>query len=141
MTIIDTTTTFGQQVERRLRDEIVVWLTTVSKNDIPQPSPVWFLPVSDEEILIYSQQNRPKLRNIAAHSTVALSFNSSPTGGDVVVFHGEATIDQDSAAAVNNPAYIEKYREPISHLGMTPQSFSDEYSVPVRVQLTRLRGF
>jgi PPOX class probable F420-dependent enzyme len=140
MTLIDTTTEFGQRVERRLDGEIVIWLITQGGNGTPQPSPVWFVREGDS-VLIYSQRDKPKLRNIAANPTVALNFNATESGGDVVVFHGDARIDEDAPACADVPAYVEKYREGIAGLGMTPQEFAEEYSAPVRVRLTRLRGF
>jgi PPOX class probable F420-dependent enzyme len=141
MPLIDDTTEFGQRVRNRLASETVVWLITQGKNGTPQPSPVWFLPDGDDEIVIYSQRDKPKLRNITANPTVALNFNATESGGDVVVFHGDATIYEDAPSAADLPAYIEKYGNGIAGLGMTPQGFADEYSVPVRVKLTRLRGF
>jgi PPOX class probable F420-dependent enzyme len=141
MPLIDTSTAFGQRVQKRLDSETVIWLITQGKDGTPQPSPVWFLPEGGDSLLIYSQRDKPKLRNIEAHPTVALAFNTSPDGGDVVIFHGEARIDRDAPAAVDVPAYIEKYGASIAALGYTSQQFSDEYAVPVRVTLTRLRGF
>ena len=38
--MIDTMTEFGARVERRLREEPVIWLTTVRDDLLPQPSPV-----------------------------------------------------------------------------------------------------
>lgn len=140
MPLIDTTTEFGQRVERRLAEEPIVWLTTVSPKGTPQPSPVWFLREGDS-VLIYSQPNTPKLRNIEANPKVAISFNATSSGGDVVIFTGEARADSDAPAANDLPAYIEKYGDGIEGLGMTPESFAADYSVPVRVKLTRLRGF
>ena len=141
MPLIDTSTEFGQRVTRRLRDEPIVWLTTQGKDGTPQPSPVWFQVNGDEELVIYSQPNKPKVRNIEARPVVALSFNATPSGGDVVVFHGEARLDHEAPGVVDNEEFVEKYREGIAGLGVTPQGFSDEYSVPIRVTLTRLRGF
>ena len=39
---LDTSTAFGARVERRLRDEIVVWPTTVRADQTPEPSPVQY---------------------------------------------------------------------------------------------------
>ncbi|HEV2128380.1 MAG TPA: TIGR03667 family PPOX class F420-dependent oxidoreductase [Thermomicrobiales bacterium] len=134
MPLIDITTEFGQRVEHRLAGEQVIWLTTVRPDGTPQPSPVWFLRGGDT-LLIYSQPDKPKLRNIEANPKVALSFNATPSGGDVVVFSGE------SPPAREHAAYIEKYQDDIQRLNSTPERFSDEYSVPIRVALTGLRGF
>lgn len=141
MPLIDTSTEFGQRARRRLETEIVIWLITQGKNGTPQPSPVWFLPDGDDEIVIYSQPDKPKLRNISARPAVALNFNATDSGDDVVVFHGEARVDHDAPACSDVPSYVQKYAEGITGLGMTPESFAAEYSVPVRVKLARLRGF
>ncbi len=39
----DPSTEFGERVARRLRDEVVAWLTLVDGSGTPQPAPVWFL--------------------------------------------------------------------------------------------------
>ena len=140
MPLIDLSTEFGQRVERRLAEEQVVWLTTVTPKGTPQPSPVWFLREGDS-VLLYSQPDTPKLRNIAANPTVALAFNATHNGGDVVVFTGEAHVDDDAPAAHEHEAYVEKYRAGISGLGTTPEGFATDFSVPVRVALAKLRGF
>lgn len=141
MSIIDSSTEFGQRARRRLDTEAVIWLTTVTPNGTPQPSPVWFLPDGEDAVLIYSQPNTPKVRNIAANPAVALAFNTTPGGSDVVIFRGEARVDDAAPAADDHPAYIAKYADDIAGLGMTPESFAAEYAVPIRVTLTKLRGF
>jgi PPOX class probable F420-dependent enzyme len=50
---IDTSTPFGQRVVQRLREDVVIWLTTVRADGTPEPSPVWFL-WDQETFLIYS---------------------------------------------------------------------------------------
>ena len=137
---IDTSSEFGSRVARRLRDERIIWLTTVRADGTPEPSPVWFL-WDGSTFLIYSQPNKLKLRNIARDPKVALNFNSDEGGGDVVVFTGEAKIDTSVPPANQVPDYIAKYRDSIRDIGMTPVSFAQSYSVPVRVTPTKLRGF
>lgn len=142
MPLIDSSTEFGQRVRRRLDDETVGWLITSQvKDGTSQPSPVWFLAEGDDSVRIYSQPDKPKIRNIEAHPTVAFTFNTSPDGDDVVTFHGKARIDHDAPSAADVPAYIAKYASGVAGLTMTPQSFSEEYSVPIRITFTRLRGF
>lgn len=136
---IDTSTEFGARVARHLADDLVVWLTTVGDDGTPQPSPVWFL-WDGETALIYSQPNTPKLRNIARSPRVSLSFNSTPSGGDVVIITGDATVAGDTPRADAMPAYIEKYAGGLAEIGMNSAEFSQAYSVPVRVRPTALRG-
>ena len=139
MLTIDTSTAFGARVRDRLTSEIVVWLTTVGPDGAPQPVPVWFL-WDGNEILIYSQPNRPKLRNIARNPRVALNFDSDGRGGNIVVLTGRARIVEDAPPATAVPAYIAKYRDHIRQLGTTDEGFAREYSVAIRVTPEKLRG-
>lgn len=136
---IDTSTEFGQRVAGHLENDHVVWLTTVSLDETPQPSPVWFL-WDGESVLMYSQPGTPKLRNIGGRPRVSLNFNSTPSGGDVVILAGDASEDPAAPPAIDHPAYLEKYAGGIAEIGMTPEAFSQAYSVPVRIRPTSLRG-
>lgn len=137
---LDTSTDLGARVARRLVQEQVIWLTTVREDGRPEPSPVWFL-WDGETFLIYSRPNTLKLRNIAVRPHVSLSFNSTETGGDVVVFAGEARIAEGAPPATDVPAYLEKYGQGIANIGMTPEGFAAAYSVPIRVTPSKVRGF
>lgn len=136
---IDTTTNYGARVARHLDEDLIVWLTTVGSDLTPQPSPVWFL-WDGETALIYSRPGNPKLRNIEARPRVSLNFNGDRYGGDVVILTGDAWVDAGAPPATAVPAYMEKYSEPIASIGMTPDTFAEAYSVPIRVRPTGLRG-
>ena len=41
--VIDEGTEFGARVARHLREDVVVWLTTVTPSGAPLPAPVWFI--------------------------------------------------------------------------------------------------
>ena len=139
MVEIDTSTEFGERVTRHLENDRIVWLTTVGPDSTPQPSPVWFFWDGDT-VMIFSQADTPKLRNIRANPRVSLSFNSNANGGDVVIFNGDAWIDLEAPAASATPAYIEKYADGLRGISMTPEEFTAAYSVPIRVRPTALRG-
>src|SRR4051794_24730378 len=96
--MIDLSGDFGSRAAKRLDTEIVIWLTTVSADGTPQPTPVWFL-WENETVLIYSQANQAKLRNIQRNPKVALHFDSDGTGGNIVVITGEARIDPQAPPA------------------------------------------
>jgi PPOX class probable F420-dependent enzyme len=136
---IDTSTPFGERAQRRLRDDKVGWLTTVSQDGTPQPVPVWFLWDGGSSFLIYSRPNTAKLRNIAERPRVSLHLDGNGQGGDVVVVLGDAGLSDDPPAHAL-PGYVEKYREFIARNDWTPESFAADYSVPLRVEATQLRG-
>ncbi|MBP1692256.1 MAG: hypothetical protein H6Q37_139 [Chloroflexi bacterium] len=137
---IDFTTEFGQRVLQRLQAEQCIWLTTVSPDGTPQPNPVWFL-WEDETILIYTQPGSVKVRNIRQNPHVALNFNSTFDGSDVAVIAGVVEIDDDAPRARDNAPYLEKYASGIVDIQMNPESMSAEYSLALRIQPQKLRGF
>jgi len=126
-------------VQERIEQDAVVWLVTVDANGTPQPSPVWFLWEADS-MLIFSQPDTPKLRNIARSPRVAVHFDGDANGNDIVVMTGSAAIESSGPAATDIPTYITKYGEGIAGEGMTNESFAKEYSVPIRVTPEKLRG-
>jgi PPOX class probable F420-dependent enzyme len=136
--VIDESTEFGARVARHLRDEIVVWLTTVSPRGAPLPMPVWFVWDGADSVRMYSQPGA-RVRNIEANEHVTLNFPGDGRGGDIVVLSGDAAIDPD-ARADQDRDYLAKYGGHISRIGMTPETFAKRYSVPVRIRLGRVRG-
>ncbi|MCA1644272.1 MAG: TIGR03667 family PPOX class F420-dependent oxidoreductase [Chloroflexi bacterium] len=136
--LIDATTPFGARVTTRLRDETVIWLVTTRPDGTPEPSPVWFY-WDGETFLIYSLRDTVRERNLARRPRVALHFDSA-RGSDVVIFTGEASIEESAPPAHANPAYAEKYRADFTRIRSTPEQFSLRYSLPIRVRPTKLRG-
>jgi PPOX class probable F420-dependent enzyme len=136
--VFDDTTDFGARAARHLREEVVVWLTSVSPRGAPLPMPVWFVWDGDESVSVYSQPGA-RVRNIESNPHVSLNCAGDGRGGDIVVLSGRATLDRDARADADD-AYVTKYTDHIARIGHTPESFADSYSVPVRIRLERLRG-
>ncbi len=137
-TVINASSRDGARALHRLRDDIVAWLVTVSQAGAPQASVVWFLWMEDE-VVVYSRPGKPKVRNIEHHRAVGLVLNSDDQGNDMVTVEGTARIDLDFTPADRLGPYVEKYRQAISGLGMTPESFAAAYSVPILVTPERAR--
>lgn len=138
--MLDFSTELGQRAEAHLRQDIVVWLTTVSADGTPQPNPVWFV-WDGETLLIYSRPGSWRLKNIARQPKVSLHFHSDPDGAEVIILTGEAALDPAAPPADQVAAYIKKYAQGIADLNMTPASFAADYSVAFRVRPEKLRGF
>ena len=138
--MIDISTEIGANAIRRLNEELIIWLTTVRPDGMPQPTPVWFL-WDGETFLIYSQPNAKKVRNLTQNPKVALNLNSNAEGDDVLIIFGQAQIDPGAPLAYLNPAYLEKYRQGIMNIDMTPESMSSEYSTVIRIIPERVRSF
>ena len=137
--IVDERSELGARAARRLREERVVWLTTVTPAGAPVPRPVGFLWDGGDLVSIYSQPGA-RVRNLAANPRVTLNFDGDGRGGDIVVLSGSAQVDRDAPAADAASAWMEKYAAHIEQAGMTPASCAARFSVPIRVRLTRLDG-
>ena len=137
--MIDEGTEFGARVARRLRDEEVVWVTTVTASGAPLPRPVWFLWDGRDSILIYSRRGA-RIRNIQANPRVTVNFDGDGRGDDIVVLAGRATVDRDAPGADHDDAYLEKYGKNVERTGLSLEEFAARFSVPVRIRFFRLYG-
>lgn len=135
-----TSTPFGERVDQRLREEIVIWLTTVGADGTPQPNPVWFLRQGDT-ILIYSLPDAARVANIRRNPRISLNFDGNGRGSDIIVITGDAVISPDETPADQLPEYVEKYKDNIERSFKTPENFASRYSVPIRVTPRKVRGF
>ncbi|TMC21688.1 MAG: TIGR03667 family PPOX class F420-dependent oxidoreductase [Chloroflexi bacterium] len=137
----DPTTAFGERVARRLRDEHLIWLTTVDTKGMPQPTPVWFLwDEASSTFLIYSQNEAKRLAHIQQNPKVALNFDGDGSGGNIIVFTGLAETSTTDPAVDQMPAYLEKYHDAIARLFTVPQNFAAMYSVALRIHPHAVRG-
>jgi PPOX class probable F420-dependent enzyme len=139
VSVVDESSKFGKRAARRLREEKIGWLTTVSPNGTPQPVPVWFLWDGDASVLVYSRPGTPKLRNIEGNPRVSLNLDGDGSGGDIVILRGEAVVSHDRPAH-EVPAYVEKYTWGFERNNWSPEGFAADYSVPIRISLQRLHG-
>jgi PPOX class probable F420-dependent enzyme len=135
----DPSTPFGERVLRRLRDEHVIWLTAVDAAGAPQSNPVWFYWDGDA-LLVNNRPDAKRLRHIRGNPKVSLHFNSDYSGGDIVVLSGDAQISSNGMGAAVTAAYQEKYKAEIPKIGHTPESLAAEYSVTLRISVTKVRG-
>lgn len=138
---IDFTSEFGQKALAQLQNEHVVWLTTIgASSNTPQPNVVWFL-YQDDDVIVYTKPGYQRLTNIATNPRVSLNFNTPEDGEAMTVLTGTALIDPATKSVINNTEYVEKYERWLEHIGNTPQAMSDEYNVPIRIKLDKLRGW
>jgi PPOX class probable F420-dependent enzyme len=139
--LIDPKTKFGARAERRLREDYIGWLVTVSQDGTPQPNPVWFL-WDGSSLLIYSMPDQAKLRHIARNPRVALHLDSQDQGDDIVIVTGTAAVDHAAPLAHENPPYLQKYAGEITRIDQgTAEQMGQTYSVAIRVTPSKVRGF
>ena len=129
----------ARKIKRRLREEQIIWLTTVDSHNTPQPRPVWFHWDGDD-ILIFSQARAAKVRHIIRNPKVALNFNTDSSGEEVGVMIGEARIQPEALPANRMRNYMRKYRQGLQDIGSTVAEMQAEYPVIILVTLLSLRG-
>lgn len=128
----------NDKVRAKLSKADVIWLTTIRADGQPQTSVVWFL-VDGDEILVYSKKGTIRNDNVVANPRVSLNLNSTPSGGGVVTMEGTARIDMDAPRASENPPYLGKYLKRIEGYNWTPDSFSNDYPLPIRISVDKVR--
>jgi len=138
--MIDGSTEFGARVARHLREETVVWLTTVTPSGAPLPRPVGFLWDAGENIPVYSQPGA-RIRNISRNPKVTLNFRGDANDGDIVVLSGTAQVDESDPSAAEDAAWVAKYATEWQRFGITAESFALRFSVPVRIRIGAVDGF
>lgn len=121
-----------------LDSAIIGFLTAVNSRGQPQASPVWYIR-DDEELVVYNRPSAPRLRSIANNNQVAFNLRADWRARSGVSLEGVAAIDSELPPAVDFPGYADRYGSEIARLGWTPESFSSDYSVGLRIIVTRVR--
>lgn len=137
--MLDLTKQHDQHIDARLKAEPIIWLTTVRADGRPHLVPVWFL-WDGSTILIFSQPNRQKCRNIEHSPYVVLALDTADEGEDVVIIEGKASFIDDPAITATMPTYAEKYSQLLKRLDSSPTKMAAEYTQAIRITPTRFRG-
>lgn len=125
----------------RLLSTPLAWLTTVRADGQPQTSYVWFHH-DGEDIVVLSQPDAPKIRNIAGNHKVSLNLDGdTATGGGVLTL--EATAELIGKMPSNRwPAYVAKYESRIRKGPWgTPDGFIAVFSSAIRIVPARVRAW
>jgi PPOX class probable F420-dependent enzyme len=135
--MIDWTSELGNYADQRLKKEEVIWLTTVTKDGMAQPNPIWFY-WDGEVITVYSQPGSYRIRNIQHDPRVTLNLEGADVlGNNVVVIQGEAQLNSYQQPKTG---YKEKYFNYITQIGMTFDQLVRDYSVEITIKPSKLRG-
>ena len=126
----------GQSIARRLHDELLVWLTTVDETGVPHSLPLAFLwDEAQSTFLIYSmpEADRDHMRQIRQNSRVGLHFDFHMSE-DPIVITGEASVSTKDLPSDQVSAWVEKYQNLFSQMGMTLRQAAVVAPVAVRVR-------
>lgn len=133
LAMADQTKPNNAHVEQRLREEPIIWLTTVRPDGRPHTVPVWFL-WDGETFLVFSQPGNLKIRNLQRNPHVTLALDGTKQGGDVVTVEGEAELLSEPSRNIVVPAFGEKYASMIKTMGVDTDRLVEDYSQPIRIK-------
>jgi PPOX class probable F420-dependent enzyme len=122
----------NRHVESRLKRDQVIWFVTASRNGKPQAVPVWFY-WDGTSFLVYSQDGI-KVGHVKENPHVEMHLNSDEAGDEVVRASGYATL---ARRPKQRPQYTRKYRRAIEDLGLTVETFFEQYGNPIVVRRPR----
>lgn len=126
------------RVEKRLREDEIIWFTSVTPRGAPFSNPVWFY-WDGEFIIVYSQPKSHRVRNLGQNPRVCLNLQGADgLGNDIVIVSGEAVMKPDNHTVPQG--YWDKYDKYLPDLGMTHEEMMASYSVEIRLKPTRVRG-
>jgi PPOX class probable F420-dependent enzyme len=124
------------RIDRLLRSEPVVWMSTVRPDGVPHLIPIWFS-WDGEAILIASKPGAQKVRNLRSNPVVMLALGKPDEDFDVGLLEGRAELLDVPAADVLPASHLTKYRAAMSAIGLTPDEFLATYTQVIRVVPTR----
>jgi len=137
---IDESDEFGSRAARHLREDQVVWFTTVGPSGAPSPNPVWFLWDGAASVLLWNLPTSARVAHLAANPRVTLNFGGDAQGEDIVVLSGTAVVDRTRPGADAVPDYLAKYGDEMVAISGSREAFAATYNTPVVVTLSGLRG-
>ena len=135
--MLDLSRSRDAHIERRLRSEPIIWLSSVRPDGRPHLVPVWFL-WDGSSFLIFSQPNAQKVRNLRRSPQVMVALEAADEGEDVAIFEGEATLLEDPTITSLLPAYVEKYAALLQRIKSDPPTMAASYTQAIRVIPARL---
>ena len=132
-----TTLTESEELCDILDRELIGFLTAVNTAGQPQTAPVWFMR-SGDDLIVYNREGTPRLAAVASNPKVAFNLRGDLRASAAVTLEGVAHVEELPPAR-EFPGYVDKYGREIERLGWTPESFSEDYGVGMRLVLTRVR--
>ena len=124
------------RIDRMLRSERVVWLSTSTPDGRPHLVPIWFSWDGDS-VLIASKPHAKKVANLRANPSVMLAVGEPDDDFDVGMIEGVAELLEDDAAAVLPTSHLAKYAGQMAAIGLSVEEFLATYSQVIRIRPTR----
>jgi PPOX class probable F420-dependent enzyme len=123
-----------------LRDDTVVWMSSVQRDGRPHLVPVWFH-WDGEQIVAFSKPHARKVDNLRDEPRVMLAVGTPGPEFEVELIEATAELPDRPAAEIMPEGFGAKYRELLRRAGLTAQRFAEVYSQPIVLRPTRFLGY
>jgi PPOX class probable F420-dependent enzyme len=128
------------RAERFLRQEEVLWLSTVRPDGLPHLVPIWYS-WDGRHILLLSKPDAVKIDNIRHDPHVMLALGDAEEDFDVSLIEGVAELPDVPAATFLPASHWTKYAADLASIGLSREEYLATYSQPVRIRPTRFLGW
>ena len=126
--------------EAALRDDPIVWLSSVQTDGRPHLVPVWFH-WDGEQIVAFSKPRARKVENLRDEPRVMLAIGTPGPDFEVELIEAMAELPDISAADVMPAGFGAKYRELLRRANLTVHRYAEVYSQPIVLRPTRFLGY
>ncbi|HET9416691.1 MAG TPA: pyridoxamine 5'-phosphate oxidase family protein [Candidatus Limnocylindria bacterium] len=123
-----------------LRDDPVVWLSSVQRDGRPHLVPVWFH-WDGERIVAFSKPHARKVDNLREEPRVMLAVGTPGPEFEVELIEATAELPDQPATEMIPEGFGAKYRELLRRAGLSVQRFAEVYSQPIVLKPTRFLGY
>jgi PPOX class probable F420-dependent enzyme len=123
-----------------LRDDPVVWLSSVQRDGRPHLVPVWFH-WDGEKIVAFSKPHARKVDNLRDQPRVMLAVGTPGPDFEVELIEATAELPDCPAAELMPEGFSAKYRDLLRRAGLSVQRFVEVYSQPIVLRPTRFLGY
>ncbi len=123
-----------------LRDDPVVWRSSVQPDGRPHVVPVWFH-WDGERIVAFSKPGARKVDNLRDEPRVMLAVGTPGPDFEVELIEATAELPDRPATELIPEGFAAKYRELLRRAGLTAQRFAEVYSQPIVLKPTRFLGY
>lgn len=137
--MLDLTNPRDAGIAARLREEEFAYFISVRPDGSPHAVPVCFLWEDDTSILIFSQPNNVKVRNVRQNPQVSLALDSFGQKNTPVVVEGAAALVDEPGVEFTMPAYANKYTPLAQRVGVTIEGLARIYTQAIRITPTKIR--
>ena len=132
--------TGSPSADAALRNDPVVWLSSVQSNGRPHLVPVWFH-WDGEQIVAFSKPGARKVENLRGRPAVMLAVGTPGPDFEVELIEATAELPDTPASKLIPRGFATKYRDLLNRAGLNVQRFAEVYSQPIVLRPTRFLGY